>query len=122
MTIQPESVFNIAPNIVIAGQIDCGIRATGDVTATGLSPTGGLDPPIKGAYQSVSHVTIGIMSYQDLSQSLGHFSEASGLTNEDQTPWNTIGAVGLDGLFVPYSNARDESVPYLHLKLPLLEL
>jgi len=119
MTIQPESVFNIAPNIVIAGQIDCGIRATGDVMATGLSPTGGADPPIKGAYQSVSHVTIGIMSYQELSQSLGHFSEESGLSNVDQTPWNTIGAVGLDGLFVPYSNSRDDSVPYLpHFEEP----
>jgi len=119
MTIQPESVFNIAPNIVIAGQIDCGIRATGDVMATGLSPTGGADPPIKGAYQSVSHVTIGIMSYQELSQSLGHFSEESGLSNVDQNPWNTIGAVGLDGLFVPYSNSRDDSVPYLpHFEEP----
>jgi hypothetical protein len=119
MTIQPESVFNIAPNIVIAGQIDCGIRATGDVTATGLSPTGGVDPPIKGSFQSVSHVTIGIMSYQDLSNSLGHFSEVSGLSNDIQNPWNTVGAVGLDGLFVPYSNSRDSGVPFLpHFEEP----
>ena len=119
MTQQPQSVFNIQPNIVIAGQIDCAIRATGDVVSTGLSPTGGADPPIKGDYKAVDHITIGVMPYAELANSLGNFSEVAGLDNSDQHPWNTIGAVGLDALFVPYDTTKNDEVAFLpHFESP----
>jgi len=129
MAIQSESIFSFSPNIVIAGQIDCAIRATGDILSTGLVPTGvaAEDPAIKGDFKEVKHVSVGIMSYGQLSSSLGMFSERDGLTNADQHPWNTIGAVGLDAIFAPYDNSRggdssagpDTTSPYLpHFEEP----
>ena len=70
-----SNIFNTAPNIVIAGEINCAIRATGDVLATGLEPTGvGMAIP-DGKYREIPSVNIGIMSYGELSSALGYFVE-----------------------------------------------
>lgn len=104
-----SNIFNTAPNIVIAGEVNCAIRATGDVLATGLEPTGvGMAIP-DGKYREIPSVNIGIMSYGELSSALGYFVEptCSGLEFADtgKHPWNSVGAVGLDGLFSPYTTA-----------------
>ena len=117
-----SSIFNTAPHIVIAGEVNCAVRATGDVLATGLEPTGsGMAIP-NGVYKEIPQVSVGIMSYGDLKNALGYFVEptCSGIEFADtgKHPWNSVGAVGLDAIFCPYTTAYKTGEYLPHFENP----
>jgi hypothetical protein len=118
---QNTSIFNTSPHIVIAGEINCAIRATGDVLNSGIEPTGAGNAIRDGRYKEIDQVTVGVMSYADFQNSIGWFAEpcSSGYVPQSgKHPWNSVGAAGLDVLFSPYTTALETGKYLPHFETP----
>lgn len=105
MTEKNNRIFSTKPINIIVGEVTNVIRAQGNPTATGLVIGTGIDSPIvNGQYYSVPQLQVGFMDYEDFKYAAGNFNDVeSGIDNTVQHPWNSVGAVGLDALFVPYT-------------------
>ena len=94
----------MASNIVIVGEITEVIRAQGNPTATGLSIDSSSDSPvISGIYKRIPQIQVGIMPHSDFSEGVSSYIMDTGIPASGKHPWNSVGAVGLDAIFTPYS-------------------
>jgi hypothetical protein len=107
MSQDQNSQFNINPNVIIGGDITYTIRGSGDVESSSTDPD-----VICPTNKNVPQITIGIGPYSDLEVSLG-LKQDNGSGNDNLNPFNSVGAVGLDGLFTPYTNSRNPDTPFL---------
>lgn len=99
------------PISVVVGEITNVLRAQGNPTATGLTISSNADSPvISGVYYSIPQIQIGFMPYEDFKYSASQFNDDdNGIDNTIQHPWNSIGAVSLDALFVPYTTQQNST-------------
>lgn len=99
--------------IMIVGEISDILRAQGNVSATGNAiNTSSSSPIVDGQYSIVPQVNIGLMSLEEFSESTAEYTEETGPNTK--TPWNSVGAVGLDAIFCPYSTHTNSGLsPYL---------
>lgn len=94
----------MASNIVIVGEIAEVIRAQGNPTATGLSIDSSSDSPvISGIYKRIPQIQVGIMPHSDFAENVSSYIMDTGIPASGKHPWNSVGAVGLDAIFTPYS-------------------
>ena len=92
------------PSLVIMGEISATQRSVGDHTSSSDTIN------TMGPNRQIPQLSIGIMPYRTFKSQLGR--QTNEANSDDQlTPWNSVGAVSLDGLFVPYTNAA--SAPFL---------
>jgi hypothetical protein len=92
---------------MIGGDITYSFRGSGNVDSSSTEAD-----TVAPTNKNVPQITIGIGSYSDLEISLG-MKEDNGSNNSNLNSFNSVGAVGLDGLFVPYTNSRNPSTPFL---------
>ena len=103
----------VDPNVIIAGDITFSHRGTGDIDSSSQDPD--VVSPLN---KLIPSITIGIGSYSVLEDTLSLKSDNGG-DNSTITAYNSVGAVGLDGLFIPYSTSRSTGVQYLpHFEEP----
>jgi hypothetical protein len=113
MSDDQETQFNIDPKILIAGDITYGFRGSGNVESSSndidiVSPTN----------KNIPQITISLASYADMEVMLSA-KEDNGTSNTTLNPFNSVAAVGLDALFVPYTNSISTGTPFLpHFELP----
>lgn len=94
----------MSSNIVIVGEITEVIRAQGNPTATGLSIDSSSDSPVvSGIYKRIPQIQVGIMPHSDFTESVSSYIMDTGIPESGKHPWNSVGAVGLDAIFTPYS-------------------
>lgn len=100
-------------NIMIVGEISEVLRAQGNPVATGITINSFGDSPIvSGQYSIIPQINIGIMTFEEFNESASSYTQPTG--HQAQSPWNTVGAVGLDAIFSPYSTHTDSGrSPYL---------
>lgn len=111
MTEKNNRIFSNKPINIIVGEVTNVVRAQGNPTATGLVIGTGIDSPVvNGQYYSIPQMQVGFMDYEDFKYAAGNFNDAeSGIDNTVQHPWNSVGAVGLDALFVPYTTETNST-------------
>lgn len=98
----------MASNIVMVGEITEVIRAQGNPTATGLSIDSSSDSPvINGIYKRIPQIQVGIMPYSDFSENVSSYIMDTGIPASGKHPWNSVGAVGLDAIFAPYTTQTE---------------
>lgn len=100
----PDRAFLTKSSRMIVGEIVNTLRAQANPSGTDDHiSTDETSPVISGKYAIVPSISIGIMDYGEFFDVIGGFYEESGINNSGQHPWNTIGAVGLDAIFTPYT-------------------
>lgn len=93
-------------NIVIVGEISDVLRAQGNPLATGVAVDATAGSPIVGGqYSYIPQVNVGIMTMEDFNESVSSYTKAT--NNTSKNPFNSVGAVGLDAIFTPYSTHTD---------------
>ena len=94
-------------NSLIVGEIATTLRAQGNLSATGTTIDASVDSPImSGVYSAIPSVSIGILDHDSFVDESAGYTDVSG-NNSDFHPWNSMGAIGLDGIFAPYSTHAD---------------
>jgi hypothetical protein len=95
-------------NIVIVGEITEVIRAQGNPTATGLSIDSSSDSPVvDGVYKRIPQIQVGIMPYSTFAENTSSYIMDTGIPSSGKHPWNSVGAVGLDAIFAPYTTQTE---------------
>ena len=95
-----SEVFNNDPNTAIVGEISYALRGSGNESSSSTD----VNTIMPGGHKKIPQISIGIVSYDQITDALSSRSDANN-TDDALHPWNSIGAVGLDALFVPYTNA-----------------
>ena len=117
MADQEKTEYTVSPKILIGGDITYGLRATGDINSSSTD----IDV-ISPNRKNIPQITISVGGYEDFETFLGAKEDngaASGNNSTVLNPRNSVGAVGLDALFTPYTNSRSEDTPFLpHFEEP----
>jgi hypothetical protein len=110
-----KNIFNIEAKVAMVGDITYGLRGSGNESSTSTTLN-----TIAPQHKTIPHITVGLHSFNELPDALG-LKNYNGEDNNFLTPWNSVGAVGLDGLFVPYTNAvgTTQSAYLPHFEEPL---
>lgn len=112
-----KDIFNIDAKVAMVGDITMALRGSGNES----SSSSDLNTVVP-ATGRIPHITVGLHSFGELSDALG-LKNFGGDDNDYLTPWNSVGAVGLDGLFVPYTNSTNaDSNKFLpHFEVPTVD-
>lgn len=104
-----DRAFLSKSNRIIVGEIINTLRAQGNPSGVDDHISSGeLSPVASGKYAIIPSISIGIMDYGEFYDAIGEYEE-SGLDNSKQNAWNTVGAVGLDAIFAPYTTETEAS-------------
>ena len=122
MSNDQDTQFNIDPKVLMVGDITYAFRGSGNTEASGTEIS-----DIAPKNKLIPQISIGVASYNDLEVVLGGKEDNASSVSSDSgnsilNPFNSVGAVGLDGLFVPYINYRSDDgsgIPFLpHFEIP----
>ena len=115
MSKDQDTQFNIDPKVLLVGDITYAFRGSGNTESSGVEIS-----EVAQTNKLIPQISIGVASYNDLEVVLGSKEDNTASGNSVLNPFNSVGAVGLDGLFVPYITTRAESgVPFLpHFEEP----
>jgi hypothetical protein len=96
--------FASTPNVLLVGEIVDTVRGSGNVSSSGNELTDAF--PTTGTV--VQQASVAMMSIRDFRRMAGKFAVPSGEHTDSgrKHPWNSIGAVSLDALFTPFTNAH----------------
>ncbi|MAK37639.1 MAG: hypothetical protein CMC15_15885 [Flavobacteriaceae bacterium] len=102
-----NSEFDIDSKVIMIGDITYAFRGSGNVDSSSTDPD-----VVSPTNKNIPQITIGLASYDELPVVLG-YKEDNGTDNSNLNSFNSVGAVGLDGLFVPYTNSVNSDTPFL---------
>jgi len=108
MAKEPNYIYGRKSNSILIAEIVPTLRAQGNASGTGIIIDASADSPIvSGIYSNIPSISVDIMNVDSFADKSKNFIYVSG-DNTRSHPWNSIGAVGLDGVFAPYSTQYDD--------------
>jgi len=110
----PYSSIDRSKTLLVA-EVARTLRAQGNPNGTGNVIGTGIDSPIySGIYSSLPSINAAFMDHTTFVEKSQDAVDASG-DNNVANPYNTLGGIGIDGIFVPYSTYSDSgrAGPYL---------
>jgi len=117
MSKDEDTQYDFSPKVLIGADITFGFRGSGIIDSTSTDPD-----VVAPKNKNVPKITVSVGSYGDFAAALGNKEENSASVSNNATvlnAYNSMGAVGLDGLFVPYTNSVNPDTPFLpHFEAP----